>query len=338
MINNTQTLKLQIDLRNIIECDLGQPAIRNGRAHLYKCPFHNEQKGFSLAVWSDGYRCFGKCDTAGDAFDWLMKFRHLSFTESLSILDSGQVPISKNPLPRKPITCEPPNFEWQSSARQVVEMAENILWLGEGERALTYLLERGLTTTSIQQARLGYIPRDYWDYREIEGLKVPCGITIPWFAHDALWAVKVRRASGEPRYVQIAGGSSHGLYNADSLVGKSSVVFCEGEFDTLILQQEAGELVSPVTLGSATNRLSVRWLSELVSHQHIFVAYDNDIAGKRGTERLLKTSPRFKELSLPDGKDINDFYLHGGDLYSWIEQGLDQRCLKNKAISQRTQL
>ena len=42
--------------------------------------------------------------------------------------------------------------------------------------------------------------------------------------------------------------------------------------------------------------------------------------------------------SLRDGKDINDFYLQGGDVYSWIEQGLDQRCLKNKAISQLTQL
>lgn len=165
-----------------------------------------------------------------------MNFRQLSFTQSVSLLDSGQVPILKNPVPRRPITSEPPNNEWQTSAKRVVEMAENILWSSEGERALTYLLERGLTTTTIQQARLGYIPRDYWDWREIEGLKVPCGITIPWFAHNTLWAVKVRRASGEQRYVQIAGGSSHGLYNADSLVSKSSVVFCEGEFDTLILQ------------------------------------------------------------------------------------------------------
>lgn len=53
--------------------------------------------------------------------------------------------------------------------KKVVELAENILWSSEGERALTYLLDRGLTPTTIQQARLGYIPRDYWDYREIEG-------------------------------------------------------------------------------------------------------------------------------------------------------------------------
>jgi DNA primase len=322
---DTQAFKSNYDLRNIVEQDLGTPAIHSGRASLYKCPFHNESKGFSLAVWVDGYRCFGKCDTAGDLFDWLMNFRQLSFTQSVSLLDSGQVPILKNPVPQRPITCEPPNYEWQTSARKVVELAENILWSSEGERALTYLLERGLTTSIIQQARLGYIPRDYWDWREIGGLKVPCGITIPWFAHDALWAVKVRRASGEQRYVQIAGGSSHGIYNADSLVGKSSVVFCEGEFDTLILQQEAGTLISSVTLGSATNRLSVRWLSELVSHQHIFVAYDSDTAGKRGTERLLKTSARFQQLSLPDGKDINDFYLQDGDVYSWIENNIQEK-------------
>ena len=322
---DTQAFKSNYDLRNIVEQDLGSPAIHSGRASLYKCPFHNESKGFSLAVWSDGYRCFGKCDKSGDLFDWLMNFRQLSFTESLSFLDSGHVPILKIPATRQPVTCEPPNDEWQTSARKVVEMAENILWSSEGEPALTYLLERGLTTTTIQQARLGYIPRDYWDYREIEGLKVPCGITIPWFAYDALWAVKVRRASGEQRYIQIAGGSSHGLYNADSLVGKSSVVFCEGEFDTLILQQEAGKLISSVTLGSATNRLSVRWLSELVSHQHIFVAYDSDTAGKRGTERLLKTSARFQPLSLPDGKDINEYYLHGGDVYSWIQETIQEK-------------
>ena len=322
---NIQTIKSNYDLRNIVEQDLGTPAIHSGRASLYKCPFHNESKGFSLAVWVDGYRCFGKCDTAGDAIDWLMNFRQLSFTQSLSLLDSGQVPILKNPVPKQLITCEPPDDEWQVSARKVVELAENILWSSEGEPALSYLLERGLTTTTIQQARLGYIPRDYWDYREIEGLKVPCGITIPWFAHDALWAVKVRRASGEQRYIQIAGGSSNGLYNADSLSNHNIAIFCEGEFDTLILQQEAGRIVSSITLGSSTNRISVRWLSELVLHQHIFVAYDADTAGTRGAERLLKTSARFQKLSLPDGKDINDFYLHGGDVYGWIENVIQEK-------------
>ena len=315
---DTKTLKRQIDLRTLVEQDLGQPAIRSGRAHLYKCPFHNEQKGFSLAVWPDGYRCFGKCDTSGDAFDWLMQFRQLPFADARSVLDSGHTPITTQPMQYKPITTEPPDQVWQIKARKVVELAENILWSSEGEPALTYLLNRGLTSRTIRLAQLGYIPGNYSQWKDLQGLKVPCGITIPWFTNDALWAVKVRRSVGEQRYVQIAGGSSYGLYNADTLSNNHIAVFCEGEFDTLILQQEAGQLISPVTLGSATNRLSVRWLQELVSHEQILVAYDNDVAGRRGTERLLKTSPRFMKLCLPNGKDINDFYLDGGDVYGWI--------------------
>jgi len=107
---------------------------------------------------------------------------------------------------------------------------------------------------------------------------------IPWLAADALWAVKVRRAYGEPKYVQIAGGSSHGLYNADGLHRSNIALFCEGEFDALLVQQEAGGLVSPVTLGSATARLTTRWYGELVGHRTILVAYDRDEAVRRGTE------------------------------------------------------
>jgi hypothetical protein len=37
----------------------------------------------------------------------------------------------------------------------------------------------------------------------IEGLDVPRSSTIPWFAVNVLWAVKVRRAHSIPKYRQI---------------------------------------------------------------------------------------------------------------------------------------
>ncbi|MBZ0298740.1 MAG: toprim domain-containing protein [Anaerolineae bacterium] len=318
-MNDTRRIKENYDLRRIVEQDLGQPPVRSGRASLYKCPFHNEQKGYSLAVWTDGYRCFGRCDTSGDLFDWLMTYRRLSFPEALAVL--GEYP-DEHRLPRpqiETITSEPPPEDWQRAARQVVNVAEETLWSTEGEPALHYLLEqRGLTTTTIRKARLGYIPGDFREWREIAGLSVPCGIAIPWFASDALWAVKVRRAYGLPKYVQIAGGSTHGLYNADTLHLNTVAMFCEGEFDALLVQQEAGNLVSPVTLGSATARLTSCWYGMLVGHRTIYVSYDRDQAGKRGTERLLNLSPRFRELLLPHGKDISDFYLNGGDISAWL--------------------
>jgi DNA primase len=316
---DTQTLKTNTDLRQIVEHDLGQPPIRSGRASLYKCPFHKERKGYSLAVWADGYRCFGACDTSGDLFDWLMNYRQISFTEALERLGTARL----NPIIQKRSYSlphgEPPSAQWQRDAREVVEQAEEILWSSAGEPALNYLLERGLTGSIIQDARLGYIPGDYRDWRELSSLRVPCGISIPWFASDALWAVKVRRATGFPKYVQIAGGSSHGLYGADCLPYHQLALFCEGEFDVLIARQEVGKWICPVSLGSASNRLPARWQAELSGCRSIVVAYDNDEAGIKGAEQLLKISPRFRALKLPFGKDISDFYIQGGDVYEWLE-------------------
>src|SRR5688572_31967253 len=83
---NTQHLKEHCDLRRLVEQDLEPAPLRGGRAYLWKCPFHNEQKGFSLAVWANGYRCFGACDSSGDALAWLTNYRHLSFNEALHVL------------------------------------------------------------------------------------------------------------------------------------------------------------------------------------------------------------------------------------------------------------
>ncbi|MBE2270745.1 MAG: toprim domain-containing protein [Anaerolinea sp.] len=316
-------LKQAHDLRLLVEQDLGRPISRSARASLWKCPFHNERRGASLAVWADGYRCFGACAHGGDLFDWLQRYRQLSFAEALDLLGETTIPL---PPPRRPHeSTEPPAFEWQEAARKVVEYAEEKLWSLEGQSALTYLFQRGLTSRTIKAARLGYIPGWYHGWHSLYGLTIPCGIVIPWFAAGALWAVKVRRAFGEPKYAQIAGGSSHGLYNADALEDRSRALICEGEFDTLIAQQEAGEMVAAVSLGSASATLAIRWYSALVTCSDVLVAYDNDAAGEKGAQRLCDLSPRFRTIRVPHGKDITAFYLSGGDVYGWVELTLRKR-------------
>ena len=322
---DTRRLKENCDLRRLVEQDLGPAPLRSGRAHLWKCPFHNEQKGFSLAVWADGYRCFGACDTSGDAIDWLMNYRRLSFPEAASILGERieNKPRIEHQCLKSP--SEPPEWSWQRRAECVVSQAEETLWSDAGEPALNYLIGRGLTTRTIRAARLGYVPGDFRGWRVIEGLDVPCGITIPWHANDALWAVKVRRASSAPKYLQIKGGNVNGLYGADGLADREVALFCEGEFDALIVQQEAGELVAPVTLSSATVTLSSRWYIELTHCHAILVAYDRDPAGEKGAQRLLSLSPRFREIAVPQGNDISDFYLNGGDVYDWVVAAIDKK-------------
>lgn len=73
---------------------------------------------------------------------------------------------------------DPPDLAWQHRAERVVSLAEETLWSSEGESALKYLLGRGLSTATIRQARLGYVLGDYRARRTLEGLEVPCGITV----------------------------------------------------------------------------------------------------------------------------------------------------------------
>ena len=326
---DTHHLKEHCDLRRLVEQDLGPAPLRGGRAYLWKCPFHNEHKGFSLAVWANGYRCFGACDTSGDALEWLMNYRRLSFVEALRVL--GERLEEVTPVERQCLKSlsEPPEWDWQHRAERIVSQAEATLGSEAGEPALHYLIGRGLTTRTIRTARLGYVPGDFRQWRVIEGMEVPCGITIPWFAADVLWAVKVRRAAGTPKYQQIPGGSAHGLYGTDRLAERQVALFCEGEFDALLAQQEADRLIAAVTLSSATAALSSRWYAALTHCHTLLVAYDRDAAGEKGANRLLALSPRFRRIAVLHGKDISEFYLHGGDIFSWMERAMNTEPLED---------
>jgi DNA primase len=69
---DVERLKSMIDCRDVVEHDLGQPKIRGRKYSAYKCPFHNETKGFSLVVYADHWRCFGKCGRGCPTFDLLL--------------------------------------------------------------------------------------------------------------------------------------------------------------------------------------------------------------------------------------------------------------------------
>ncbi|MBZ0300782.1 MAG: hypothetical protein K8J31_13615, partial [Anaerolineae bacterium] len=186
MIDVTR-IKEQVDCRDLVERALGKPKSKSSRYSTYKCPLHNEERGFSLVVYEDHWRCFGKCSRGGDAIAWLQEYHHVSFQEACELLSSGDIPQAAQPrLLQQPTSqplSEPPVNAWQASAQKIAHRAMDALWGKEGKRAWRYLEEeRGLTEDMIIRAGLGYVLGDYREWQTIDGLKVPCGITIPWFA------------------------------------------------------------------------------------------------------------------------------------------------------------
>jgi len=325
-MQNLNDLKRTYDLRVIVEADLGPAKARGGRALMWRCPFHREQHGYSLAVWPDGWRCFGACQHGGDILTWLRDYRGLTFADAYAWL-SGQ--SAAKPIYRAvrriwtPPIAQPPSMDWQAAARQVMEGAQRLLWGRVGRQALHYLNQRGLSDRTIRKAELGFIPGYAWEWRQIGAMRVPCGILIPWWIDGEIWAIKVRRAAGSPKYVQVAGSSAHGLYNATDLKGHETVLFVEGEFDTLLAEQESGEMFGVATLGSASAALNAYWLPTLLHCKTILVAYDTDEAGKKGAARLLAATTRARSVKLPYGKDLTEFYMKGGDIHQWVVSQLN---------------
>ena len=325
---DVQQIKSRVDCRDLIERDLGKPKYRNSTHSKYKCPLHNEQKGYSLAVYEDHWHCFGKCGGGGDALSWLQQYHGLSFQDACEKLSVGELPQLKSPRRSRPskalVVSEPPDEMWQEAARKVAYIAMNTIWGREGRRAWDYLEKRrGLTEDIIVAAGLGYVPGGHREWRTLEGLDVPCGITIPWLDRgNTIWGMKVRRAARQQRYHQVAGGNiKGGLYLGDAIEPGLPVMVTEGEFDALIAQQVGRGLVSAVAIGSAANkRIDPRWFAKFVTAPSILILMDDDDAGQSAAEQITGLSRATRCVQVPRGKDINDFYLAAGRqaVRNWI--------------------
>lgn len=314
-------LKGRLDCRDVVARDLGEPVSR-GSAWMWKCPLHYESKGASLAVWENGWRCFGKCQKGGDVVSWVEAYRGVAFREAVEVLGGGTI----SPAPVRRVSAvsvaegdDMPAVDWRGAAAGVVVAAERWLWGEGGERALGWLRDvRKLDDDIIKMAKVGYVPGAPGTYRTIEGLSVPCGILLPNIIDGEVWALKGRVAAGLPKYRQVKGGSGKGLYGVDAVVRGDVVVIVEGEFDSLVLRQTG--LVSSVALGSAANPLRARWLDRLLFAPRIWAVLDDDDAGEQARQRLAGMSGRIVPGRLPEGHhDVNDFWVADEDgFYRWV--------------------
>jgi len=274
-------------------------------------------------------QCTGSPEQAGwhDVIDYVQRRDNLSFTEACERLGGdgrkGSPQRATPPPPPQPELSlkEPPPADWQERAWRIVEGCEAKLW-ADGWAAVRRWLneERGLADETIRRWRLGFNAAD----RELHGIWTPRGVTIPRWHGETLWTVNVRRGqAAKPKYQQVKGGRT-GLFGLDTLQDHSAAVIAEGEFDAMLLHQEAGDLVGVITLGSASSRHFETWLPWLLRAERLLVCYDNDAEGRKGLEFWLETTKRAREMRVPEGKDVTDFWRAGGDLRAWVTYHLDR--------------
>jgi len=257
----------------------------------------------------------------GDAIEYLRWLHGLSFGEACrrlglrpdDILQRGVRPKVR----AQAILSEPPPAKWQKRAGEFVCYSHD--QLAASDRAMDYLISRGLSEEVIAGAGLGYNPRNLRDDGAAWGLSgkvwLPQGWVIPCEMGDSLWYVKVRRAQGRPKYVAVRGSHKRGVvYGLGAKGSAGDLVLCEGELSALILKQCLAPVAQVVSVGDAGNKPGHQALTLMLRHARWWSLFDPDSAGQKGAGSLEERYPRFRKLQWPYENDANDAFLAGHSL------------------------
>jgi DNA primase len=133
---------------------------RAGQNFKARCPFHNEKTpSFHVSPQRGGYYCFG-CGAKGDIFTFVESFEGLDFKGALKILaDRAGVELkAERPGARDE---RERLFAIMEAATQYFETA-----LSQNISIQKYITDRGVTSETIREFRLGYAPEGWRNLSE----------------------------------------------------------------------------------------------------------------------------------------------------------------------------
>ena len=123
------------------------------------CPFHGEKTpSFMVNPRKGIFHCFG-CGVGGDAFGFLMRQDRLKFPESVRAL-ARQAGVAL-PEERGPRPAESGREELYRAMELAASFYSERLWTAGGERARTYLDERGIAPEVARRFGLGWAPEGW---------------------------------------------------------------------------------------------------------------------------------------------------------------------------------
>lgn len=277
------------------------------------CPFHGEKTpSFTVNDEKKFYHCFG-CGAHGDIFKFLMDYERLSFRESIER-------IAKEFGYTLPITSRRDQQEYsvQDKLYRLMESACKIFEenLHKAPIVLKYLNDRGVSSESINNFRLGYATgREITQYIEAnkisETLAIEAGLLVrntqgvikDKFLARLMFPITDRQGriigfggrvldDRQPKYLNSPETAifhkRQALYGLLKLTGRESppLFVVEGYMDAISLHQ-AGFKKVVSTMGTAVTEDQIQYLLKLSSH--IIFCFDGDTAGLKAIHRTCKT-------------------------------------------------
>lgn len=326
---------------------------KKGRNFVGQCPFHQETNpSFTVSFEKQIFYCFG-CAAGGDVFKFLMLYEGLTFQEAAQALarragialpDTGKGG-SKEGRNRADL-----NFKVNLLAK---EFYKQILQHGgESAPAREYLIERGLSQETINLFELGYAPNS-WDrlvkHLNKHGYDADTLVKLGLAVHGKRGAYDRFRSriifpirdaggkvvgfggrilgEGEPKYLNTPETEYfnksrvlYGLYEARRYIREYGyAIIMEGYMDVITAHQ-CGVVNAVASLGTSLTRDQVQLLMRYT--RDVIIAYDADSAGVaatlRGLDLMQELGCRVRVISIPDGKDPDEFLQRHG-IEGWQE-------------------
>jgi hypothetical protein len=294
----------KLDIRKYFEETEGVEQLSDlgGGQLLALCPFHAD-KNPSLSIGPTGVFYCHACKASGSVFDFYAR-KHLAhlmgsdaerkqaYVEARRVLgEMAGVSVAGGE------NLEP------ISPTDMAKWCEDLI---KQKQMLTFLREeRGLTDETITKWKLG------WDGERI---------TIPVFDLDGN-LVNIRRylphAKGRKQkmigYRQ--GYNKARLFPVKNLDKSEDIIFCEGEMDCIILNQEG---FNALTVTSGAGTWSPEW-TILFKGKRVIMCLDNDLAGREGTQRVAGILAKVASVyvvkwpsNLPEKGDVTDYFVNLG--------------------------
>ena len=226
-----------------------------------------------------------------------------------------------------PILTDDSTVRSEASLR-LLEAANTYFMNSTTPEVYKYLMEeRGLELDTIENHRFGYDDGGLHDHLVEMGFEkdqiVASGlvrknntdflkgcITIPYVTNGQVVAIRGKLIGG--KYLTPPGNGAR-LFNVDNLHGATDVVICEGEMDSIVVEQ----MGYPAVGVPGANTWQNNWDNYVSGLDHIYICFDNDAAGQTGADKLAsRFSGKAKVIQLPEGdySDVSDWYVggHGG--------------------------
>lgn len=326
MTANIEAIKQDLDMLQLLGLTGEKPdALTNGGEWKIPCPWCGGDDRCS--IWANhpkGARGWcRKCDKQFDVLDLFAHLQNMTIAQVIRSQPSDLVPLEGS----RSIKNQPKidRNQWQDRSREFVLDCTARILQPEGETAVKWLLQRGISLDSIAKFQLGYNPIDIWEDQAAWGITsnkkvwLPRGIVIP---HPLGKYVKIRRpvTGNEQKYILIQ-GSIGSMFAAGEYQNRLIGFLFESELDAILASQsgyQAAYLSLPAGQSLTGHIEYLRTIEDLI------ICMDWDQAGIDAAQKHLQYTGTIASDPLPGGaKDLGQYYTRSSmdQVTEWL---LDQ--------------